>query len=175
MKSVEKLIKKLTKLNEDGKISEEQKTLLIDLLNGDEEEEVEKETETEIETESEEVKGDDDSEAEVEVEKEQEQESDTETEEEILPPTEEIPNEEPVIEKEEEETKVDYATRNDFEELIKTLDAQTKRIEVLEDIVKELGVEKEKAIGLQGEATKEPITKISRANMINARRIGKLY
>lgn len=174
MKSVEKLIKKLTKLNEDGKISEEQKTLLIDLLNGDEEE-VEKETETEIETESEEVKGDDDSEAEVEVEeKEQEQENDTETEEEILPPTEEIPNEEPVIEKE-EETQVDYATRNDFEELIKTLDAQTKRIEVLEDIVKELGVEKEKAIGLQGEATKEPITKISRANMINARRIGKLY
>ena len=160
MKSVEKLIKKLTKLNEDGKISEEQKTLLIDLLNGDDEEEVEKETETEVETESEE---------------EQEQESDTETEEEILPPTEEIPNEEPVIEKEEEETKVDYATRNDFEELIKTLDAQTKRIEVLEDIVKELGIEKEKAIGLQGEATKEPITKISRANMINARRIGKLY
>lgn len=174
MKSVEKLIKKLTKLNEDGKISEEQKTLLIDLLNGDDEEEVEKETETEVETESEEVKGDD-SEAEVEVEEEQEQESDTETEEEILPPTEEIPNEEPVIEKEEEETKVDYATRNDFEELIKTLDAQTKRIEVLEDIVKELGIEKEKAIGLQGEATKEPITKISRANMINARRIGKLY
>ena len=169
-----KLIKKLTKLNEDGKISEEQKTLLIDLLNGDDEEEVEKETETEVETESEEVKGDD-SEAEVEVEEEQEQESDTETEEEILPPTEEIPNEEPVIEKEEEETKVDYATRNDFEELIKTLDAQTKRIEVLEDIVKELGIEKEKAIGLQGEATKEPITKISRANMINARRIGKLY
>ena len=169
MKSVEKLIKKLTKLNEDGKISEEQKTLLIDLLNGDEEE-VEKETETEIETESEEVKGDDDSETEVEVEKEQE----TETEEEVLPPTEEIPNEEPVIEKE-EETEIDYATKNDFEELIKTLDAQTKRIEVLEDIVKELGVEKEKAIGLQGENAKEPITKISRANIINARRIGKLY
>lgn len=174
MKSVEKLIKKLTKLNEDGKISEEQKTLLIDLLNGDDEEEVEKETETEIETESEEVKGDDDSETEVEVEEEK-KETDTETEEEILPPTEEIPNEEPVIEKEEEETQIDYATRNDFEELIKTLDAQTKRIEVLEDIVKELGVEKEKAIGLQGETTKEPITKISRANMINARRIGKLY
>lgn len=171
MKSVEKLIKKLTKLNEDGKISEEQKTLLIDLLNGDEEE-VEKEIETEIETESEEVKGDD-SEAEVEVEK-KEEEIDTETEEEILPPTEEIPNEDSVIEKE-EETEIDYATRNDFEELIKTLDAQTKRIEVLEDIVKELGVEKEKAIGLQGENAKESITKISRANMINARRIGKLY
>lgn len=171
MKSVEKLIKKLTKLNEDGKISEEQKTLLIDLLNGDEEEEVEKETETEIETESEEVEDDDKTEVEVE---EEEKETDTETEEEILPPTEETPNEEQVIEKE-EETQVDYATRNDFEELIKTLDAQTKRIEVLENIVKELGVEKEKAIGLQGEATKEPITKISRASMINARRIGKLY
>lgn len=172
MKSVEKLIKKLTKLNEDGKINEEQKTLLIDLLNGDEEE-VEKETETEIETESKEVEDDDKTEVEVEVEEEK-KETETETEEEILPPTEEMPNEEQVIEKE-EETQVDYATRNDFEELIKTLDEQTKRIEVLEDIVKELGVEKEKAIGLQGEATKEPITKISRASMINARRIGKLY
>lgn len=171
----EKIIKHLSKLIEDGKINDEVKEEILKMLDNDEEVEnkeveveVENETtpETEVETEVENE--------EVEKENEEVEGNDIETTEQIEN-IDEIPNEEVESVEEEYSETEEYVNKNDFEEVVKTIDAQTKRIEKLEEIIKELGVKKEDAFGLSGSNDKEPVESVSRVNYITAKRLGKKY